>query len=386
MDSDKKDAPEVAEDEVKKASDEASHSDNDEVSRSDSDDTSRSDGDDTSRSDGDKSSKSDSDQPVQQDSADALSKTPDEIEEDRAAKAAADTDLSSLDDELPAKKLSLIRRIWNKINIYFLIFIVLLIVAGGFVIVSYLNSQKPSIEATIDSQSLTTEALQQLNNTDATVGNSSQTLTIQGNAVIAGQTLTRGNLNVAGNLQTGGSITGPTLTISGATNLGDTQINSLQVAQNTAIQGSTTMRDLSVSGSSTFNGTLTASQITVSRLILSGNATLEIPNHISFTGASPRGNVNYSTLGNGGSANISGSDTAGTININSGNNPAAGCFIQVTFQQAYSKTPHVIISPVGSAAGKLQYYVERNSSGFSICSSNATTNNQNFGFDYFITY
>lgn len=318
--------------------------------------------------------------------ANALSKTPDELEDEKAAQAAADTDLSGLDGELPEKQLPPVKRFLKKINVYLLIFILLMVVAGAIAIVSFLNSQKTPEEAALENQALTTEALKSLANTDATVGNTAQTLTIQGSAIINGQTLARGNLNVAGNLQTGGSIQAPTLTISGAVNLGDTQINSLQIASNTAIQGTTTMRDVSIAGSSTFSGPMTASQITVTRLIMSGNASLEIPNHISFTGSTPSRTTNGGVLGNGGSANISGSDTAGTINVNSGNNPTAGCFITIRFNEAFPRQPRVIVSPAGAAAGQMQFYTERNTTTFSICSANAPVANQSFAFDYFVTY
>lgn len=323
---------------------------------------------------------------TQENPADALSRTPEDLDQEKADLAANDADLSGLDIDLPEKKVSPFKRIMRKINVYLLIFVVLVVVAGAIALVSFLNSQKPPEEAALESQSLTTEALQQLANTDASVGNSSQTLTIQGNAVISGQTLTRGNLNVAGNFQSGGGMTGPTLTVSGATNLGDTQINTLQVATNTAIQGTTTMRDLNVSGATSFSGPMTASQITVTRLILSGNATLEVPNHISFTGSTPSRAANNAVLGNGGTSSVSGSDTAGTINVNSGNNPTAGCFIRLTFAQAFTKTPRVVVTPIGAAAGQMQFYVDRNTSGFSVCSNNGAPANQSFAFDYFVTY
>jgi len=318
--------------------------------------------------------------------ADALSKTPDELEDEKTAQAAADTDLSGLDDELPEKKISPVKKFLRKVNVYLLIFILLLVVAGVIALVSYLNSQKTPTEPDIENQALTTEALKSLANSDASVGNTAQTLTIQGSAVINGQTLARGNLNVAGNFQTGGSIQAPTLTVAGAANLGDTQINSLQIASNTAIQGTATLRDLNVSGSSSFSGPVTASQITVTRLILSGNASLEVPNHISFTGSTPSRTTNGGVLGNGGSANISGSDTAGTINVNSGNNPTSGCFITVRFNQAFPRQPRVIVSPSGQAAGKMQFYTERNTTAFSVCSANAPDSNQSYAFDYFVTY
>lgn len=315
--------------------------------------------------------------------ADALSRTPEDLEDSAAEQAAANP--SSAPTEPIEKKVSPIKKFFRKVNVYFLIFVLIMIVGGVIAAVSFLNSQKPPVEPDVADQALTEEALRQLANTDASVGNTSQTLTIQGNAVIAGQTLMRGNLNIAGNFQSGGSIQGPTLTISGASNLAEVQANSLQVAQNFAVQGNSTVRDLSVAGTTTLNGAVTASQITVSRLIMSGNAVLQVPNHISFTGASPRFAPNNGTLGNGGSASINGSDTAGTISLNSGNNPNAGCFGRVTFTQTFTNPPHVTIGPIGAAAGNLSYYINRDRNGFDICANNAAAGNQAFAFDYFVT-
>lgn len=324
-----------------------------------------------------------SSQDEQQAPVDALSRTPDDLEDEQAKQAAADLDTPI--DGNAVKKISPIKQFFRKVNLYFLIFGLLIVVAGAIAAVNYLNSQKTPVAPTVATQGLSEGALKQLANSDASVGNTSQTLTIQGNAIIAGQTLTRGNLNVAGNFQTGGSIQGPSLTISGATNLGSTQINSLQVATNTAVQGSTTLRDLNVAGTASFSGPITASQITVTKLVLSGNAVLQIPNHIAFTGPSPSRTINANVLGSGGSASINGSDTTGTININTGSGPVAGCFARINFQQAFTNQPHVIVSPVGAGASQTQYYVDRNNSGFSICTSNPAPANQVFAFDYFVT-
>ena len=314
--------------------------------------------------------------------ADALSRTPDDLQEEESARAAANpVEANPKDGE---KKVSPLKRFLRKINLYFLLFLLIVILAGAIAIVNYLNSQKETPAPEIANQGLTTEALKQLANTDASVGDASQTLTIQGNAIISGQTLTRGNLNVAGNIQSGGSIQGPSITISGQANLGQVQANNLQVATNAAIQGNTTVRDISVSGAATFNGAVTASQITVSRLILSGNASLQIPNHIGFTGPAPSRTLGGS-LGNGGSASVNGSDTTGTVNINTGSGAGPGCYVRINFQQAFTSQPHVIVSPIGAGAGLTQYYVDRNTSGFSICSAGTPPANQAFGFDYFVT-
>jgi hypothetical protein len=318
--------------------------------------------------------------------ADALSRTPEDLKEEEAEHAAAAPEAAS--EQAPEKKVSPLKRLFRKVNVYFLIFILIVVVAGAITIVNYLNSKKAPAAPNIASQELTQEALKQLANTDASVGRTSQTLTIQGNAIIAGQTLIRGALNVAGSLQTGGSIQGPELTISGTSNLGTAQVNSLQVASDTAIQGTTTVRNLNVAGAASFSGPMTASQITVSKIVMSGNAVLEVPNHMSFTGPPVSRTVtsaNSATLGSGGSVSISGSDTTGTINISTGGGPSAGCFVRVNFQQSFTGQPHVIVSPVGAAAGQLQYYVDRNTSGFTLCTNNAPAANQSFAFDYFAT-
>lgn len=319
----------------------------------------------------------------QQAPADALSRTPEDLQEEQAKQEASNPPADNPDE----KKISPIKKLFRKINLYILLFSLVIVIAAAVTIVNYLNSQKAPPEPNIANQSLTTDTLKQLANSDATVGNSSQTLTIQGNAVIAGQTLMRGTLNVAGNLQTGGSITAPSLTISGTSNLGTTQANSLQVAQNTAVQGTTTLRDLNVSGTSSFSGAMTASQITVTKLILSGNSTLQVPNHIAFTGPSPgRSFIGAGILGAGGSVSLNGSDTTGSINLNSGNSAhGTGCIVHVTFQKVFTNQPHVLVSPVNSAAGKLDYYVERDATGFSLCTATEVEDNKVFAFDYFVT-
>ncbi|QHN43275.1 hypothetical protein GII36_05510 [Candidatus Mycosynbacter amalyticus] len=323
----------------------------------------------------------------QQAPADALSRTPEDLEQEAATQKAA----SGVADEPAEKPVSPLKRFMRRVNVYLLLFLLLVVVSGVVIAVNYLNSQKTSnvtpasTEPNIASQKLTEDALKQLANTDTSVGSASQTLTIQGNAIIEGQTLMRGNLNVAGNFQSGGRIQGPSLTISGESNLGTAQINSLQVAQNVAIQGATTVRDLSVAGGATFAGAVTASQITVSKLVLSGNSSIEIPNHLAFTGPNPGRAPNAGVLGAGGSASVSGSDSAGTVNINTGNGPSVGCFVRVNFNQAYATSPRVIISPIGAGAGLSTYYVDRNNSGFSICAASTPPANSAFAFDYFVT-
>ena len=138
----------------------------------------------------------------QQAPADALSRTPEDLEQEESAQAAA----AKAAEEANAKQLSPLKKFFRKVNLYFLIFGLLVVIAGAVAIVYYFNSQKANPQSSLASQNLTQDSLKQLANTDASVGSSSQTLTIKGNAVIEGQTLMRGALNVAGNFQTDGTI------------------------------------------------------------------------------------------------------------------------------------------------------------------------------------
>ena len=318
----------------------------------------------------------------QQAPADALSRTPDDLQEEQAEHAATENTA----EETPGKKVSPFKKFFRKVNLYFLIFGLLVIIAGAVAAVYYFNSQKVDPQSKLSSQNLTQESLKQLANTDASVGNSSQTLTIKGNAIIQGETLTRGALSVAGNFQTAGTIQGSSITVSGSANLGEAQINNLQVATNTAIQGTTTLRDLNVSGATAFSGAVTASQITVTKLILSGNGSLQVPNHLSFTGPAPsRSIISAGVLGNGGSASVNGSDTSGTVNISTGSGTLAGCFVQINFALPFNSQPRVIVSPAGVGAGQTQYYVIRSPTNFSICTASPAPTNQTFAFDYFVS-
>lgn len=286
----------------------------------------------------------------------------------------------------PPEKRKGIRALLRFFNVYFLMFLFVVLIAGVISAVSFLNSKKTPDTPNIINQNLTADQLKQLATSNTTVGNTGQTLTVQGNAIFSGQVLTRGDLSVAGAIKLGGDLTSQNFTASGNVNLAGTQAQSLQVANNTTLQGTLTVqKDLNVAGPASFNGPITANQITVTTLIISGNGQLRVPNHIAFTGASPGRSVNQGALGAGGTASVNGSDTAGTVNVNTGAGPAPGCFVTLNFNRAYAATPHVTITPIGAAAGQTQYYVNRSTTSMSICTVNAAPANQNFAFDYFIT-
>lgn len=292
-----------------------------------------------------------------------------------AAAAAADPDYK------PPKK-SLKQKL-ARYNIYLLIFIFIIIIAIGVTVLTYFASKKADTKSTISSQTLDKKALEQLANTNATVGDPKQVLSVQSNAVFAGKVLVRDTLEVAGGIQVTGPVTLTGLTVNGKTNLDETQVSkNLAIAGDLGVQGGLTVqKGLQVTGTGAFSGALSAPQITVTALQLNGD--LVLTHHITIGGPTPS-RSSGPALGSGGSASVSGSDTSGTATINTGSGAAAGCFVTVAFAQKFNGIPRVIVTPVGSDAGALNYYVTRTTSSFSICDSTAPASGASFAFDYFV--
>lgn len=281
----------------------------------------------------------------------------------------------------PFQRRSFIRRLWDRLNIYLLLFILVLTIAIGSVVSLTLKGKKDAYKI-ITTQNLTQDELKQLANTDVTVGKPKQILTVQANAVFAGSVLIRGDLEVAGALKLGGSLSLANLTVSGESVLGEVKATNLTVGNSLNVQGTLTLNSgISVAGQSNFNGGIVTSSLTTGALQLNGD--LKLTHHVTAGGTIPN-IVKGTAVGGGGTVSLSGSDTAGSVAINTGSSPPAGCFATVTFSEPFATTPHVVISPIGTAAADLDYYVTRSTTNFVICSTNAAAAGQSFGFDYVV--
>lgn len=291
------------------------------------------------------------------------------------------------DPTKPAKKVRKngpLQRFWHHFNIYIVLFGLLVIVSVVIVTLIYLKSRTTTVTpaGSIRSQSLSADTLKDLANNGTQIGDPKQVLNIQSNSVFSGAVLVRGELQVAGGLKLGSSsLSINDLTIGGSANINTLQAQSLNVAGASRSNDLTVLRNLTVNGASTINGGLTTPVLSVGRLQL--NSDLSLTRHIVGGGATPA-RSNGTALGSGGTTTVSGSDTAGSITINTGGGPAAGCFVSLTFTSSFSGTPHVVVTPVGSAAASLNYYINRSNTGFSVCTTNAAPNNASFGFDYHI--
>lgn len=285
------------------------------------------------------------------------------------------------DPNKPPKQ-PIIKRLLQRLNVYLLLFLLVIAIAGVAIFVAYQYNRSANEKTTTSgTQSLSQNTLDQLANSDVTVGDAKQTLSVQSNAVFAGKVLVRDSLEVAGGLQVGGDLTLTGIKVSGNSIFDSVQITKdLAVTGNTGMQGSLTVqKDLAVNGSGTFSGSLSASKVSTGSLQIAGD--LNLTHHIAAGGGTPS-RSNGSALGSGGTASVSGSDTAGSITINTGGGPGAGCFLTVNFAAHFNATPHIIITPVGSAAAGISYYINRSTSNFSVCSASTPPSNQTFGFDY----
>lgn len=273
-----------------------------------------------------------------------------------------------------------VRGLISRLNVYVLLFILIMVLVAGITFVGYKNSQKEGALPTIETQELTADDLKQLSGSDATVGDPKQTLTIASNALFNGKVLIRDSLDVAGTIKVGGSLSLPGLNVAGTSTFDQIQANSVSVSGDANVQGQFTIqKGLTVSGGASFGGAISTPQITVQSFQLNGD--LQLNRHIDAGGPTPS-KSDGGALGSGGTSSVSGTDTAGTVTINTGGSAPAGCFITVTFRASFNAAPHVVITPNDSDAAGLNYYVTRNSASFTICTTSNPPDGANFGFDY----
>lgn len=272
-------------------------------------------------------------------------------------------------------------RYWLKshLNVYLVLFIILLTIATVGAVVLYLKSSAP--QSNVLSQPLSQSTLDKLSSSDISVGEPKHTLSVQSDTIFSGNVLVRDNLQIAGTLQVGSNLAIAGLRVTGNSTFDDVQItNSLALTGNGAVQGSLSVqKSLSVSGAGTFSGAVSAASITAGGLQLSGD--LNLTHHLAAGGSTPT-RSNGAALGSGGTASVSGSDTAGSVTLNTGSGPSAGCYITVTFASKFNSTPHMVITPVGSTSSGLSYYINRSTTNFSVCATNVPSASTTYVFDY----
>lgn len=275
----------------------------------------------------------------------------------------------------------LLRSLIEKVNVYLLLFIVVLTIAGFAAFISWKSSKNAEKQAGVLGQELSAEDLAKIKTTDSTVGDSKQTLTIASNAIFNGRVLVRDSLDVAGTIRVGGALSLPGITVSGTSTFENVSVSSnLSIAGNTAVQGTLTVqKNITVAGGASFGGPISAPIINTDRLVL--NSDLQINRHIDAGGPTP-GSSRGPAVGGAGTVSVSGTDTSGSVNVNFGPGSTGGIIANITFRNPFAQTPHVVITPVGSSCADLNYYVTRSTGGFSIGSTNPGAPGASCAFDY----
>lgn len=284
-------------------------------------------------------------------------------------------------DSSSEKKGNIFHRLISHVNIYFLMFIFIMLLAAIIIFLAMRVNKKTDINTNnTTSQDLSQETIDKLKETESNIGDPKQTLNIESNAVFAGKVLVRDSLDVAGTIKVGGNLSLPGITVAGTSTFDEVQMNTMQVAEDAQILGTLSVqKGITVSGGGTFSGPISAPQITVQTFQLAND--LIITRHIDAGGATPTIAAG-SGIGGGGTVSVSGADTAGTVTINTGGGTAAGLLATVTFSRSFNETPHVVITPVGSAAAQTGYYITRNTNGFTINANNTPPVGSSISYDY----
>lgn len=279
--------------------------------------------------------------------------------------------------------------ITNRVNIYLLLFILLVIMTLLIAYIAYNSDQQVKNDSSIRGQILSESALSTLSANNTTVGSGNQTLTIASGTIFNGRVLIRESLDVAGTIRVGGSLSLTGLTVANTSNFETVQVaNNFNVAGNGAIQGSLTVNGtFSAAGGASFGGPVTAPTFNVNSLTLSQDLTLN--RHIETGGGSPTfTKANTTANGAGGTFTGNGTDIAGTadVKIGTGASCAAGGTLigSVTFSAPYTTIPRVVITPVGAGVGALNYYITRTNTGFSIGCTGGISTPSEFSFDYIV--
>jgi hypothetical protein len=278
--------------------------------------------------------------------------------------------------------------------------VILLINAAVIIVLMNIQSKNNS-EVAIGGVKISPAVLETLGVSRNTVGKSGAELVVNPDAKFTGNLTVGGNISIAGKLQMNNGIIANDATFTKLT-AGDTSLSKLNVNGDATISSLALRNNLSVAGSTTLQGPVVVSSLmTVSNSMnvagnlavggvlsvrsfesgsLTSDTTLTIGGHIITRGSAPSVSKG-SGLNVVDTVSISGSDAAGTVDVNIGAGGRSGVLANISFVQKYGNTPHVIITPVGGGVTDA-YVASRTSAGFSIGASSIAVGGHSF--DYII--
>lgn len=270
-------------------------------------------------------------------------------------------------------------------------FLVALVIAGagigylaGHLIKPASKTNQNATPTTV--QNLSPDEISKLGQIGTTLGSQGQVLTVGADSIFKGRVDVGGDLNLNGHFNANGPVSLQNINSNGTSNFGVVTIGQgLQVGGAATMQGGLNASNfLNVNGSLNVNGNsslgaVTASSLTVRNLTVLGPLAIA---HLVSSGPAP--SIAGGALGSGGTANISGNDTSGLINLNTGGGPGTGLLATITFRAGYGGRPHVILMPSSSAAATTFVHVAPSPGGFSIVADGAVPAGSTLSFDYIV--
>ncbi len=270
------------------------------------------------------------------------------------------------------------------------------IVGGGIFFVIQRQSQAKK-KAGLSDVSVNKSLLDQLGVNRSSTNDPSVALVVSPNAQFNGSLTVGKEVKIASKLTAGqtslsqldaGNTSLTQLNVNGSSSLSDTAVRTnLTVVGTSKLQGPVQIDKLLTAGAINIVGDLTVGGVlttnTFSARSLTSTSTLTIGGHVVTNGPVP-GITQGPAAGPSGTVSMSGNDSSGTIAMNTGLSPTAGIIATITFRTPYSAIPHIVVTPVGSPTGSLQYYINRTATGFSIGTNNAPTAASGYVFDYIV--
>jgi hypothetical protein len=261
---------------------------------------------------------------------------------------------------------------------------------GLGIVTGYYYSQSKKVQPAAKApivQTLTPSEINQLGSIGSNLGTTNQVLNIGADALFRGKANVTGDLTVGGKLTANGPATLSQLDITGAA-----ATAGLSVGSNLGVSGTTTLQKaLTVNALTTINSGLTVSgqvsaasvsagAITVNSITITGPLSI---GHLVTTGPTPF--YASGADGSGGTVSISGNDTSGTININTGTGPVADAVLMtITFRGSYGTSPHVQLTARTTGAAQAEAYVIPTSTGFQVLAHTPPSGHP-LSFDYLVS-
>lgn len=280
--------------------------------------------------------------------------------------------------------------------------VVVILAINAFLITFVIRGQSDDDPSSVagDQVTINQEALERLGVNRASVDDLGAELVVGPNARFEKEVEIAGNVSVGGELVLNDRLSASDASFS-TLQAGDTSIEQLNVngdgtltnmnirqdmtvAGTTRLQGPTTLDGLltvensvNVAGNLTVGGSLTVNNFHASTLRV--DSTLTVGGHFITVG-SPPSVSSGPAAGSNGTVSISGNDIAGTVGFNAGTGAGNGIVARVTFNQSFSSTPHVVVTPIGDVG---DFHIFRNSDGFSIAVGNSVPPG-GYAFDYHV--